>query len=257
MKKVIKQCIVIFEILIVWWLGSLLLQKACLPKPAEAIKTCVTLLLNGELTDHILASLIRIILGTLWGTLVAVPVGMLMGYSKNTDKYLGGFFNFLYTVPKVVFLPVIIVLMGIGDLPKIFLIGLVLFFQETVVIRDSAKNIPEEISRSMEVLGASNWQKMCHMVYPKCLPEVITSLRSSLGTSIALLFITENFASVSGLGYYITKSMDQRNYNQMYAAIIILSIIGIVIYSLFGILEKRLCKWKLIECEISKATQHS
>ena len=139
--------------------------------------------------------------------------------------------------------------MGIGDLPKIFLIGLVLFFQETVVIRDSAKNIPEEISQSMEAMGATDWQKMCHMVFPKCLPDVITSLRSTLGTSIALLFITENFASVSGLGYYITKSMDQRNYNQMYAAIIVLSVVGVVLYGFFGILEKSLCKWKLIECE--------
>lgn len=249
MKKVVKQCIVIVEILIIWWLGSLFLQKACLPKPTEAIKVCFMLFIDGELTSHILASMKRIVLGTLWGTLVAIPVGMIMGYSKNVDRYLESLFNFLYTVPKVVFLPVIIVLMGIGDLPKIFLIGLVLFFQETVVIRDSAKSIPEEISRSMEAMGATNWQKMCHMVFPKCLPEVITSLRSSLGTSIALLFITENFASVSGLGYYITKSMDQRNYNQMYAAIIVLSVVGVVLYSFLGILEKRLCKWKLIECE--------
>lgn len=249
MKRVVKQCIVIIEILIIWWLGSLLLQKACLPKPTEAIKACFMLFIDGELTSHILASLKRIALGTLWGTLVAIPVGMIMGYSKNVDIYLGSLFNFLYTVPKVVFLPVIIVLMGIGDLPKIFLIGLVLFFQETVVIRDSAKNIPEEISQSMEAMGATDWQKMCHMVFPKCLPDVITSLRSTLGTSIALLFITENFASVSGLGYCITKSMDQRNYNQMYAAIIVLSVVGVVLYGFFGILEKSLCKWKLIECE--------
>lgn len=249
MEKVVKQCVVIAEILIIWTVGSLLMQKACLPKPAEAIKTCFLLLINGELTSHILASLKRIVLGSLWGTLAAIPVGMIMGYSGKADRYLGSLFNFLYTVPKVVFLPVIIVLMGIGDLPKVFLIGLVLFFQETVVIRDSAKSIPEEISRSMEAMGATNRQKLCHMVFPKCLPEVITSLRSSLGTSIALLFITENFASLSGLGYYITKSMDQRNYNQMYAAIIVLSVIGVALYSFFGLLEKRLCKWKLIECE--------
>lgn len=249
MKKVTKQFIVIAEILIIWAIGSLLLQKACLPNPIESIKTCFVLLTNGELTSHILASLKRIVLGTLWGTLAAIPVGMILGYSKEADRYLVSLFNFLYTVPKVVFLPVIIVLMGIGDLPKVFLIGLVLFFQETVVIRDSAKSIPEEISRSMEAMGATNWQKIYHMVFPKCLPEVITSLRSSLGTSIALLFIAENFASVSGLGYYITKSMDQRNYNQMYAAIIVLSVMGVVLYSFLEILEKRLCLWKLIECE--------
>lgn len=248
MKKLIGQCIVIAEIIIIWTLGSFLLQKDCLPMPWEAIKACFMLLSDGELTIHIFASLKRIVLGIFWGTLAAIPVGMIMGYSNKADHYAGSLLDFLYIVPKVVFLPVIIVLMGIGDLPKVFLIGLVLFFQETVVIRDSAKSIPEEIAYSMEAMGATNWQKMCHMVFPKCLPEVITSLRSSLGTSIALLFITENFASVSGLGYYITKSMDQRNYNQMYAAIIVLSAMGVILYNSFGILEKKLCKWKLIEC---------
>lgn len=249
MKKITKQFIVIVEILIIWGLGSWLLQKDCLPNPIDSIKSCVVLLVNNELTSHILASLKRIILGTLCGTLTAIPVGILLGYSKRADRYLGSLFNFLYTVPKVVFLPVIIVLMGIGDLPKIFLIGLVLFFQETVVIRDSAKSISEEISCSMEAMGATYRQKIYHMVFPKCLPEIITSLRSSLGTSIALLFIAENFASVSGLGYYITKSMDQRNYSQMYAAIIVLSVMGVVLYNFLGILEKKLCLWKLIECQ--------
>lgn len=249
MKRIGKQCAVIVEIFIIWTLGSMLLKKACLPNPADTIKTCFILIINGELTNHIFASLKRIVLGTLWGTLAAIPIGLIMGYSKGVNRYLGSLFNFLYTVPKVVFLPIIIVLMGIGDLPKVFLIGLVLFFQETVVIRDSAKSIPKELAQSMDAMGATGWQKMHHMVFPKCLPEVITSLRSSLGTSIALLFITENFASISGLGYYITKAMNQRNYNQMYAAIIVMSVVGIVLYGIFEILEKKLCKWKLIECE--------
>ena len=245
MKKITRQCIVILEIILIWTFGSWLLQKACLPMPWDAIKTCFIQLSDGELTIHIFASLKRIVLGMVWGTLAAVPAGIILGYSNKADQYVGSLFDFLYIVPKVVFLPVIIVLMGIGDLPKVFLIGLVLFFQETVVIRDSAKSIPEDILYAMEAMGASNWQKIYHMVFPKCLPEVITSLRASLGTSIALLFITENFASVFGLGYYITKSMDQRNYNQMYAAIIVLSVMGILLYNSFVFLEKKLCKWKL------------
>lgn len=251
MRKTIKQCIVVIEILVIWLIGSKLLNEECLPMPTQAIESCIGLFVEGDIIRHILASLNRIVLGTLWGTLIAIPVGIILGYYEKVDKYIGGLFNFLYILPKVVFLPVIIVLMGIGDLPKIFLIGMVLFFQESVVIRDSAKSIPKEISRSMDVMGASSFQKIYHMVFPKCLPEVITSLRSSLGTSIALLFITENFASVSGLGYFITKSMDQRNYNQMYAAIIVLSVVGVVLYSLFGFLEKKVCKWKIIECEKS------
>lgn len=243
MKKLIKYLIIICEALLIWSALSVLLNKACLPKPIITLKTCFILLINGTFNAHILASLNRILLGTFFGTAFAIPFGLALGYSKCADFYIGGLFNLLYTIPKVVFLPVIVVLLGIGDLPKIFLIALVLFFQETVVIRDATKKIQIDMINLMNSMGAGNYQKLVHLILPYCLPDIITSLRASLGASIALLFITENFASISGLGYYITQSMNQRNYNNMYSGIIVLSIMGVALYNAFGVLEKALCRW--------------
>lgn len=244
MKKLGNFVIVTLEILILWEITSILLNKSCLPRPLICIKTCINMLMLGELTVHILASLNRIASGLLFGTVLAVPFGLILGHSKKADKYIGGIFNLLYVIPKVVLLPVIIVVMGIGDLPKIFLIAMVIFFQETVIIRDASRSVPEEVLRYATSLGAGKWQKFRYIIWPKCIPEIITSLRASLGTAIALLFITENFASISGLGYYITNAMNQRNYSRMYSAIIMLSLLGIVIYHFFNIFERFFCKWK-------------
>ncbi len=108
---------------------------------------------------------------------------------------------------------------------------------------------------SISVWGANKWQVLWHLVIPNCLPEMMTSLRMSLGTAIALLFITENFASVTGLGYYITTCMDRRDYNEMYAAIIVLALLGLALFVIIDFMEKKMCYWKYLEQKAGAAKE--
>lgn len=243
----LKTIKVLFVLGVVWEMASVLLQKDFLPGTYESVKSLIELTANGTLIPHLWASAYRIIIGTLSGLMLSIPVGLFMGENPKADRYLGMAFNVLYPIPKVVFLPVLVVMMGVGDASKIFLIALVLFFQLTVVIRDAAKNIPKDAEQVMDSLGASWLQNMIHLVFPACLPEIMTSLRSSLGVSTAMLFITENFASFRGLGYYITRCMDSRDYAKMYAGILMLGMLASVLYWGIGLAEKKLCYWKIIE----------
>ena len=190
-------------------------NKEFLPGAYNSVKKLIELTEAGTLIPHLWASAYRIIVGTLLGMMLSIPMGLFMGENPKVDRYLGMAFNVLYPIPKVVFLPILVVMLGVGDASKIFLIALVLFFQLTVVIRDAAKNIPKDVEQVMDSLGASWLQNMIHLVFPACLPEIMTSLRSTLGVSTAMLFITENFASFKGLGYYITRCMDSRDYAEI------------------------------------------
>lgn len=247
MKKLSKKIIAIFEIFLFWYCMSIVLKKDLLPNPVITLETTFTLLItSSQIWIHVLVSLYRVMLGILLGTVFSIPMGMLLGYSKRIEKYFGEAFDFLYMIPKIVFLPIFFVLLGIGDLSKIALIATVLFFQQTILIRDNVKNISEEIYDSIRILQASFWQIIQHVVFPSCLSGIFTSVKSSLGISFALLFITENFASQSGLGYFITKCMDRRDYVTMYAAILILAILGCILYTIFCFLERKICKWKFL-----------
>ncbi len=234
-------------VLILWELASRALQRPFFPGVSDSVKTLAELMIDGVIWDHIAASFYRIILGTLLGLLFSVPAGLLLGTKKKVDHVAGQLFNLLYPIPKVVFLPVIVVVMGIGDLPKIFLIALVLFFQLTIVIRDSAKKLPDTLYDSMKSLDASELQFLRHLVIPGCMPDILTSVRSSIGISTAMLFITENFAATSGIGYFITKSMDARDYERMYAGVIALGVLGVSLYLLIGVAEYYVCRWKVLE----------
>lgn len=232
-------------LLLLWHAGSVLLDKPFLPGPIVVIRTFVRVLSSGGLNRHILTSAYRVLGGTALALAFALPAGLAMGRSGRIDSALFPFVSILYPIPKVVFLPIIIVLLGLGDPPKIFLIALVVCFQLVTVIRDSAKSIPGQYLQAMRSMGARPSQTLRHLIFPCCLPGILTSLKSTLGASMAVLYIAETFASFSGLGYYISNRMDCREYCEMYAGILALSLFGGALYILLERAERLFCGWNM------------
>lgn len=230
-------------LLVIWEIASILLNKAFLPNPFATGKSFFILFANGELLPHFAISSYRVILGICWALVLAIPTGILMGWNEKIDNLLSPLLYVLYPIPKVVFLPIILVLFGLGDFPKVFFIAFVLYFQLVVVIRDAAKGIPYVQKQVIKSLNASKLQTLRYLTLPYCLPSIMTSLRISLGTALALLFISETFASFSGLGYYILNKMDSRDYLAMYTGVIALAFLGGGLYVLINIFENIYCKW--------------
>jgi NitT/TauT family transport system permease protein len=151
----------------------------------------------------------------------------------------------LYPIPKVVFVPIVLLFLGVGDLAKIVLIFMVLFFQILVLVRDQAANIRPELIQSVRSLGAGRRALFRFVYWPASLPAILTALRQSVGTAVAVLYIAELFATRRGLGYYIYLSGSTLfDYPAMYAGIVALSLMGLGLY--FGVdwLERRLCPWQ-------------
>ena len=180
---------------------------------------------------------------------LALPTGLAMGRVRAIDRVLFPFISLINPIPKVVFLPVIVVLFGLGEQPKIFLIAIVVYFQLAAVIRDSAKSVPDRYALAMRSMNANRRQTLRHLVFPHCMPGIFTSLRSTLGMSVAVMYIAETFASFEGLGYFISNRMDRREYSEMYAGIIALSVLGWALYVILEVMEKRFCGWNMSQLE--------
>lgn len=243
-SKVFNGLLGLALVLLGWQLGSMALQKPFLPTPGASFAAFGQFLLNGDLGRQFLISAMRILCSLVLAMALAVPVGLAMGRIGWLGRLLNPMVYLLYPLPKVVFLPVIVVLLGLGNWPKIFLIALVVFFQIVVVTRDAAASIPQASLQSMRSLHATPWQTMWHLILPSCLPQILTSLRITLGTAIAILFFAETFASFDGLGYFILDGMETRDYPAMYAGIIGLALLGFVLYWAVDLLELRLCRWQ-------------
>ena len=232
-------------LLLGWQLGAILLDKPILPGPLAALQALVYELLYGDLLEHLLASLWRVFASTALAIALAAPAGLALGQSKRLNSLFAPLIYLLYPIPKVVLTPIVLLFFGLGDLPKIILIFLILFFQILVLVRDQAAAIRPELALSVRSLGAGRRALFRFVYLPASLPAILTALRQSVGTAVAVLYVAELFATRRGLGYYIyLNGSTLYNYPAMYAGILALSLMGLGLY--FGVdwLESKLCAWQ-------------
>ena len=226
-----------------WAVAAALVRRPFLPSPLAAAWSLVARLADGSLALHLGASGRRVGLALLL-TGPAAALGLAAGRSKRLDALVSPFVYLLHPLPKVAFLPVIMLFLGLGDPAKIFLIGLIIFGQVLVSARDAARAVPEALVESIRSLGASKVAVARHVVFPYALPALLSALRVGLGTAIAVLFIAETFASDAGLGWYVVDAWTRVDYPDMYAAIIALSVFGLACYLAVDAAEAVLCRWR-------------
>jgi len=104
--------------------------------------------------------------------------------------------------------------------------------------------VPESAAMSVRALGGSALDEYRHVAIPATMPAVFTSLRIGVGTAIAVLFIAEAMAGSTGLGYFIMQSWSMVNYPRMFAGIIAMALLGVALYAVFDLLERRLTRWR-------------
>ena len=230
--------------LIIWELLALLIARPVFPPPTQVLVVFVEQI-TGDLGWHLLVSSGRVIAAIVLSVLTAVPAGLGLGQIRALNRLFSPLIYIAHPIPKIVFLPVILVLFGSGDGSKVFLIALILFFQILVVVRDEAAELRPELILSVRSIGAGRRALFRYVYLPASLPAVLTALRVSVGTAIAVLFIAETYATSSGLGYYIiVESWGALRYAQMYAGVLAMSLLGLALYFAVDGLDRRLCPWR-------------
>jgi ABC-type nitrate/sulfonate/bicarbonate transport system permease component len=229
-----------------WELSARLLGQPILPTPSEIFQVFLKEL-TGDLGSHFLASLWRVIASILLSIAIAAPLGLLLGQSKRINQWISPVIYILYPIPKVVFVPVILLFLGVGNLSKIVIITLILVFQIIVLVRDRAAALQFELLQSVRSLGAGRRALFRFVYLPASLPAILTALRQSIGTAVAVLYITELVATRLGLGYYIyVQGSTLFDYPKMYAGVIAMSILGLGLYFTVDLLEQRLVPWQSV-----------
>ncbi|MDK2799214.1 MAG: NitT/TauT family transport system permease protein [Clostridiales bacterium] len=242
--KAIKRFIVpVLVVYILWWVGALFVNKPMLPVPHKAIIQFF-IIFPTQLWVHMLVSLYRVVSGIGIALMIGLPFGLFIGRNREMDRFISPIIYLLHPVPKIAFLPIIMLLFGLGDIAKILTVALIVFFLILITARDAGKNIDRQLYYSLIAMGASELQIYRHVIIPAAMPAIFTILRLSIGTAIAVLFFSETFATSYGVGFFIIDAWTRIVYDEMVAGIIGLSFIGLILYGIVDVLEKKLCKWK-------------
>jgi NitT/TauT family transport system permease protein len=233
-------------LLIPWYIIAFSFSMPIVPYPHLVLKEVFVELMRGEVLIHVFYSLYRVLSGILLALLIAIPLGIVMGLKDSTNKLFTPIIYLFQPVPKIALLPIFLVLFGIGDLSKILIVSMVIFFPAVLMIKDSVAEINYHYVELSKAYNLTNREVLVDIIFPSILPSIFSTLRISVGISLSVLFFSENFATEYGIGYYIMNSWIMVNYLQMYTGIVFISLLGIFLYRAIEILENKMMPWKLV-----------
>lgn len=240
-------------LVLVWKGAAVLVASPILVPPEEVLKSFLKACATADFWGHFGISTYRVVAGIVLGWMGGFPAGVLLGYSVQTDRILAPLVFMTYPIPKIVLLPLILLFFGLGDLSKIVLIFIIVFFQILMTTRDGARGIDQKYFDSLRSLGAGDRVVLREVVVPASLPASFTALRIGIGTAISILFFVESFATTSGLGYIIMDAWARMDYAGIFVGILGMSLLGVLLYEVLDLLESRVCAWKFAAREEAPA----
>lgn len=226
-----------------WQLGAMLAGHNIVASPLATLEKLAQECQSLRFWKHIEASSFRIVCALAISFVTAIPLGLYLGSSRRADRIAKPLIYLTYPVPKIVFLPLTLLIFGIGDLSKIMLLSLILFFQLLITARDSARAVSRSAKYSLKSLGGNRIDLFVHVIWPSTLPAVFTALRIATGTVVAVLFFVESIGARYGIGFYILDAWGRADIPQIYTGIVVMAMMGVVLYETFDILERVYCRW--------------
>ncbi|MCK0197292.1 ABC transporter permease [Ancylobacter sp. 6x-1] len=219
------------------------MQDIFLPSPTQVTDAFFRLLDDGTLGQHIWASVQVVVTGFVISSIVAVPLGLLMGTFKVVQAALEPLVNFIRYLPVTSFVPLFILWIGIGIEQRIMVIIFGTFFQQLVMIADVSRSVPKDLLNASYTLGASRRDALLHVLTPAALPGIIDTLRVTMGWAWTYLVVAELVAASSGLGYISMKAMRGFQVDVIFLAIAIIGLLGLLTDLVFRLFRMRLVAW--------------
>lgn len=218
-------------------------EPSILPTPTAVLSAGWEMQQSGALFADILASTGRVMAGFGLAALVGIPVGIAMGTFYSMESLFGGFVGTVRYMPIAAFTPLMIVWVGIDELPKVLIVFLGIVFYNAIMVGDAVKFIPNETLHVAYTLGATRWDILRRVILPAALPSIVDTLRVNVAGAWNFVVISELLAAESGLGYRIVRSQRTLQTDKVLFCILVIGCIGLLTDVAFRLLARWLLPW--------------
>lgn len=229
-----------------WQIGAWAAGESILAGPVTVAAQLVEEAQTDRFWRHVGVSSMRVLTALVVSFALAVPLGLFLGSSPRADRIAKPLIYLTYPVPKIVLLPLVLLVFGLGNLGKVAMLSIILFFQLLITTRDAARGVSKAARYSLFSLGGGYRDLFVHVLWPAALPSIFTALRIATGTVVAVLFFVESIGARYGVGFYILDAWGRADIPQIFVGIVVLAIMGAILYETFDILERVFCAWKQI-----------
>ena len=222
-----------------------------LPPPHAVAKALITGFTappkrKGEpwLHESLLHSVKLIAIGFSIAAVVGVPLGILCGSFHFVSHLVEPFVDFIRYMPAPAFGALMVAVFGINDEPKIAIIVISSFFCTVLVVANTARLVDRSLLEAAQTLGASDRQLLTRVIVPAMLPQLYNDLRILLGSAWTALIVAELIGASSGISYFINQQGKYRNYDNVFAGIILIGLLGLATDQILARLSRSLFPWQ-------------
>jgi NitT/TauT family transport system permease protein len=229
-----------------WQIGDWLrvIPTLFLPAPIDIAVALYHLTISGELWKQLSASLVRLAIGWLVGTVFGIGLGLAVGLWSPLRSPGMAVVSALFPIPKIALVPLFIIWFGIGEGSKIVTLSLGVFLPTVIATAGGVDNVPRSLIRMAQSFGLSRAAIVRKVVLPAALPAILNSFRVTSSIAIVLLVAAEMIGADRGIGAFVLSAGNLYDTDNLLAGIVVLSLLGLAVSWLIGWAERRFLAWR-------------
>jgi NitT/TauT family transport system permease protein len=230
LTKRLRPILFVAVLLAIWQLAASRSSVHLLPGPWGVVGGIVDLLQHGLLFKYTVASLFRVTWGFLLAVVLAVPIGLAIGWYQRAEMAFNPIIQILRPISPLAWIPIAILWFGVGDLAAIFLIFLGCFLPLLLTTINAVRSIPDVYVNAGRNFGLGPFALLYRVLYPAVMPQLVIGLRITLGVAWLVVVAAEMIAVNSGLGFLIIDARNAGNrYDLVVAGMVVIGVIGLLL----------------------------
>lgn len=243
-KITVYRLVALAGLILLWWLGSIFARANVIPTPWATFQAGVELTRDGKIFQALWESLQVYLSGLFLAAIVAIPAGLIMGGFRTFGRTMEVYANAFMATPRVAFIPLIIVLLGLGFKAKVAVVFLGAVMPILINTYAGVLNADGELVEMARSAGANRLQIFRRVLLPGALPFIVVGLR--LGATIGLIntIVAELYTAISGLGGLLAFYGNTFQMARYFVVIVTLALVGVTVTQILRLLETRMDRWR-------------
>lgn len=233
----------LITVLILWEVLGAKIDQTLFSTPSKIAVAGVKMIASGELWAYLAPSLMVLLIGLSIAVVVGVLIGVLLARFRILDLALGVYITFLYSIPSVALVPLIVLWAGFDTTAKVIILFMFAFFPMTINTYQGVKNVDPKLLEVGRSFRCSERQLWANIILPGALPFIITGLRLAIGRGLIGMVLADLYTAISGIGYLIVRTASTYEVDKMFVPIVTLGLLGVGITAAVRFFEMRVAPW--------------
>jgi sulfonate transport system permease protein len=230
-------------VLTVWQVLGARVDPVLFTTPSKIVLAAITMIGSGELWTYLWPSLIVLGIGLAFAAVFGIAIGLLLARFWFLDVALGAYITFLYSIPSVALVPLIVLWAGFEMTAKVIILFLFAFFPMVINTHQGVKTVDPKLIEVGRAFRCSERQLWANIVLPAALPFIVTGLRLAVGRGLIGMVLADLYTAISGIGYLIVRTASTYQVDQMFVPIVTLGVLGVTLTALLRLLEVKVAPW--------------